>query len=77
MPRTQHPPASKTVRDFVRRVEAKMKAANIGVADLAALTGLSRQYIYRVLNGEHVPTLTVAEKIAKELGLQIATLDVA
>jgi DNA-binding phage protein len=54
-----------------------MKAADIGVADLAARTGLSRQYIYRILNGEHVPTLTVAEKIASKLGLQITTQDVA
>jgi transcriptional regulator with XRE-family HTH domain len=77
MPRTQLPTASKTVRDFVRRVEAKMKAADIGVADLAARTGLSRQYIYRILNGEHVATLTVAEKIASKLGLQITTQDVA
>lgn len=77
MPRVQSHAAPKVVRDFIKQVEAKMTTANIGVAELAALTGLSRQYIYRVLNGEHVPTLTVAANIASKLGLQIATVDAA
>lgn len=68
---------SKVMRDFLKKVEAKMQAGGVSVAQLAELTGLSRQYIYRVLNGEHVPSLVVAEKIAKNLGLHIETVDAA
>lgn len=77
MPRPQQASGVSSVRDFVKKVQAKMKAADIGVAELAQRTGLSRQYIYRVLNGEHVPTLAVAENIASKLGLQISTTDAA
>lgn len=76
MPRTQQT-GTKAVRDFVNKVKAKMKAADIGVAELAEKTALSRQYIYRILNGEHIPTLSVAEKIASALGLHIETVDAA
>jgi gp16 family phage-associated protein len=77
MPRVHTTVRNAAVRDFVKKVEAKMKAANVSVAELAEKTGLSRQYIYRVLNGEHVPTLAVAEKIASKLGLHISTVDAA
>lgn len=77
MQQTQHTPGTVAVRDFIKKVKAKMKARNIGVADLAAATGLSRQYLYRMLNGEHVPTLSVAENVASKLGLHIATVDAA
>jgi DNA-binding phage protein len=77
MPRVHAPVRTRTVRDFVKKVEAKMKAKGMTVAELAHDTGLSRQYIYRILKHEHVPTLAVAESIASHLGLQITTSDVA
>lgn len=74
MAATQRRSWTPAVREFVQEVETQMAATGVNVAKLAELTGLSRQYIYRILNGTCVPTLKVAENIAKHLGLKIETV---
>lgn len=62
------------MREFILAVESQMKSKGVSVAKLAEKTGLSRPYIYRVLNGTCVPTLGVADNIARNLGLKIKTV---
>lgn len=62
---------SKAVRDFVRQVKARIKESGIEMTELEERSGVSRQFIYRVLAGKQMPSLEIAEKIAKAVGLSI------
>jgi transcriptional regulator with XRE-family HTH domain len=41
---------------------------------LAELSGVSREYIARIELGQHDPTLSTIEKLAKALGVKVAKL---
>lgn len=59
------------VRDFIRQVKARIRETGIEMTELEERSGVSRQFIYRVLAGKQMPSLEVAEKIAKALDLSI------
>jgi DNA-binding phage protein len=50
-----------------------MEERQLSFTDLSRQSGVSRAYLYRVLDGTNVPTMDVADKIAKALGLVITT----
>lgn len=62
---------------FLDQIHKAMKEQSVTVAVLADRSGVTRAYIYRVLNGTQVPTMTVADDIAKSLGLRITTMPAA
>lgn len=57
------------VREFIRQVKARIKETGIEMTELERRSGVSRQYIYKVLAGKQMPSLEIAEKIAKALNL--------
>lgn len=63
--------SNQLVEDFVRTARKKMESSGLTHAEVAEQTGLSRQYIYRVLGGHQNITLDTAQKIAKVLGFSI------
>ena len=64
------------VKDFITQVEEHRVLQNLTVAELAAKVGVSRQYLYRILNGQHVPSLSIAQTIARELGLSLELISI-
>ena len=62
------------VDDFIRKVKAALLRNGMEVKELAAESGVSREYIHRLLAGRQNPSLEVAEKIAKPLGLTVQTV---
>lgn len=58
---------------FCEQIRNSMEEKNVSFTQLAALSGVSRAYIYRILDGTHVPTMDKADKIASALGLVITT----
>jgi transcriptional regulator with XRE-family HTH domain len=50
-------------------VERKVEAANR--TELAKALGLSRTYVSQVLGGQRDPALSVARRVAKEIGLTV------
>ena len=59
------------VSEFTEQVRRRLAEIDMSYAELAQKTGLSRQYIYKVMNHGHNFTMEVAEKIAKAIGLKI------
>lgn len=59
------------VREFIRRIKARIDETGIEMTELEERSGVSRQYIYRVLAGKQMPSLEIAERIAQALGLSI------
>lgn len=59
------------VKDFIRQVKARIKETGIEMTELERLSGVSRQFIYKVIAGKQSPSLEIAEKIAKALDLSI------
>lgn len=62
------------VDDFIRKVKAALKRTGMEVTELAEQSGVSREYIHRLLAGRQNPSLEIAEKIAKPLGLSVQTV---
>ena len=44
----------------------------VKISEIIRLTGLSKSYVYDVINGKSIPTISVAQKIAKALGVPMA-----
>lgn len=65
------------VDEFVKQVEAKLAESGMSISELSRRSLVARPYIHRILAGEQVPSFTIAEAIAKVLGLKITTLSVA
>lgn len=62
------------VEDFIRQLRRRMQATDTSVHQLAAAAGVGFPYLYRVLNGEQVPTLEWASRVARQVGLEIRTV---
>lgn len=62
------------VKDFIRQVKAALKRKDMEVKELAEESGVSREYIHRVLAGRQSPSLEIAERIARPLGLSVQTI---
>ena len=58
---------------FREQIEKAMLAKDWGTLELAEASGITRAYIYRILNGEQNPSLEVADRLASALGLKITT----
>ena len=41
----------------------------VKISEIIRLTGLSKSYVYDVINGKSIPTISVAQKISKALGV--------
>jgi transcriptional regulator with XRE-family HTH domain len=65
------------VNNFIEEVNARMLETGITISELARRAHVTRPYIHRILSGQQVPSLTIADAIAKALGLQITTTNVA
>lgn len=62
------------VDDFIRQVKAALKRNGMEIKELAEESGVSREYIHRLLAGRQNPSLEVAGKIARPLGLSVQTV---
>lgn len=60
------------MQSFLDMIKARLEAGDVTLTLLARDVGISRPYLYRVLRGEQIPTLTVANRIASSLGLVVA-----
>ena len=67
----QATPRKRVVKDFIRQCKARIKETGIEMTELEERSGVSRQFIYRVLAGKQSPSLEIAEKIAAALDLSI------
>lgn len=54
---------------FPRRFASLLRAAGVSISDLAASSGLSRQSIHQLLNGERQPTWETVKKLAAALSV--------
>ena len=64
-------PGGKLVADFVETVRLQKEKLGLTHAQIASRTGLSRQYIYKLLEGDRNVSLETAEKLAKALEFKI------
>lgn len=58
---------------FCDQIRAQMDKQKLSHAQVAEQSGISRAYLYRILDGSQVPSMDVADKIARALGLIITT----
>ena len=56
---------------FSKVIAARIKSQGISVSEVARRAGISRPYLHRLLAAQHDPTLDVAERIAKVLGMSL------
>jgi len=49
-------------------------AKNLTISDLAKESGITRGYIYKVLSGEHSPTLYTLDRLARVLEIPLSEL---
>lgn len=62
---------------FRRQILDRLAETGLTYADLAEKSGVSRAYVYRVLDGSQVPSMAIADRIAAALGLVITTAPAA
>jgi transcriptional regulator with XRE-family HTH domain len=65
------------VEEFIEQVNARLDQTGMSISELARTAQVGRPYLHRILSGEQVPSLTIAEAIANAIGLKITTLNVA
>ncbi len=58
---------------FREQINAQMKKKQLTHTEVAKESGISRAYLYRILDGQQTPSMKVADKIADALGLVITT----
>jgi gp16 family phage-associated protein len=61
------------MENFVHQIKARMEKLGMTHAQLAEAAGVSRAYIYRILDGKQTPSMEIADSIAEALGLVITT----
>lgn len=71
---TQHKRKQSAVDEFIGQVKRQLKKTGMTMTQLAEASDVSREYIYRILSGEQNPSMEIAEKIAKPLGLTVQTV---
>lgn len=62
-----------TFRDAVQK---RLEETGITMTDLAKEANIGRAYLYRVLAGRQIPSIEVADRVAKALDLAILTVPV-
>jgi DNA-binding phage protein len=68
---TVQPHSGDIVDEFVAQVRTRIDQTGMSMTELSRRAGVARPYLHRVLSGQHVPTIRVAEQIANALGLHI------
>lgn len=63
--------AEKAMVDFAKVVAEGMKRKGLTVAELAELVGISRQHVYRILDGKHSPNIATVATIGEKLGFRL------
>lgn len=63
------------VNEFIQKVRERIEQRNMTVVDLAKKAKVGYPYLYRVLAGTQQPSMRNAEKIGKELGLEIRIVE--
>jgi transcriptional regulator with XRE-family HTH domain len=58
----------------VGRLKEAMQAKGMSQTDLARVSGLPHQSVYKIIHGKRFPTLPVLEKLAIALGMDVADL---
>jgi transcriptional regulator with XRE-family HTH domain len=53
---------------FAKNVNAAREKNGMTIQDLAALVGIERSYLSRIIHGHHSPSLDLMEKIANACG---------
>ena len=59
---------------MAKRLRALRDKRDLSQRELAALSGVSREYIARIELGQHDPTLSTLEKLAKALRVKVSAL---
>jgi DNA-binding phage protein len=72
---TAHFNESQAVNRFSELVSRKVNSGDISVSELSRRAKVSRQHLYRIMDGDQAPTLATAEKIGKILGISISITD--
>ena len=63
------------VDEFQAKVRAKLAESGMSVIELSRRAKINRPYLYRVLSGDAVPSIRIAEQIASALGMQLSVDD--
>lgn len=69
---TKQPKVWTIVEDFQAKVRKRLNESGMSVVELSRRAKINRPYLYRVLNGDAVPSLRIADQIATALGLEIS-----
>jgi putative transcriptional regulator len=59
---------------MAKRIKEWRAKRGLSQRDLADVSGVSREYIARIERGQHDPTLSTLEKLAKALGVKVGRL---
>lgn len=59
---------------MINNIKEILKTKNIKISYAIEETGLSRSYFYDVMNGNSIPSLLVARKIANAIGVRLEEL---
>jgi transcriptional regulator with XRE-family HTH domain len=59
---------------MAKRIKEWRAKRGLSQRDLAEVSGVSREYIARIELGQHDPTLSTLEKLAKALGVKVRRL---
>jgi DNA-binding phage protein len=59
------------MEQLLETIRTAIASKAISVSFLARECGVSREYVYRLLAGDSCPTMTVAEKLASAVGMEI------
>ncbi len=54
---------------FLKIVRQQLAEQKLSVKDVAERAGISYPYLYRVLKGEQIPSMTIVERVAGALGI--------
>lgn len=60
---------------IISRLSVELRKRHKNQSDLARLTGMSRQYVYKIFNQKSTPTLNQIEKFLLPLGLTLQITD--
>jgi putative transcriptional regulator len=56
----------------MNNIKTLARKKGVKISEIIRLTGLSKSYVYDVINGKSIPTISVAQRIAKALGVSMA-----
>lgn len=62
-------------KDWAKRIRDLMEAADVAAEDLAAHMGVDRSAVYHWRRGTRIPRRELQQKLAKRLGVSVATLN--